>query len=178
MSDDTLVLRKYMKNVGRAYRKQAVTFIRFCRGLNAEIHSGGNANDRALRDALLLVDQALDAVVKAGTGTSAEADSALASAQEALEKFGHVLGLKDKAEEFGKELNGARDKDKKTTTAIAKIKESIGVTPGSGLKRGKVMKLDFVLRNESLLPSSKDLIVHRIRSSRPGRCNPVELQSL
>ncbi|KAI9432695.1 hypothetical protein H4582DRAFT_1992239 [Lactarius indigo] len=83
---DVSILRKYLKNIGRAYQKRSVAMIQLCR-LFMDISSGKPDQTDALKSVFGTVNNALTSAIDAREGRSDVADDAFSKAEEQLDQY-------------------------------------------------------------------------------------------
>ncbi|KAI0263532.1 hypothetical protein BC834DRAFT_844426 [Gloeopeniophorella convolvens] len=157
ISGDFLLVTKQMKNVGRAYKKQSTEFIKLCRAVDA--HPRSHDRDGGFHEIMELVDDALQKIALAGKNPTPAADAALETAKEKMKVYMEGVGIDTAALEG---LNRAQAADKSSAGKFAKLKEKMGVAPGTGLRRGSTKKLNFHLLNSPHERDQTVFIVHRL----------------
>ncbi|KAH9979612.1 hypothetical protein BGW80DRAFT_1557221 [Lactifluus volemus] len=129
---DKYSFKKYMKNIGRAYRKQAIELISACRDF-VQAREQSYQSDIELRSALAAVDNALRCAAEAKGKTSKEADKNFKDATELLGNYEREYRFKgqDSTEyekqhtTFLKKMEEATSKDKSSSMVLTKMKETL-----------------------------------------------------
>ncbi|KAI0287774.1 hypothetical protein BC826DRAFT_738977 [Russula brevipes] len=118
---DKLSFIKYMKNIGRAYRKQATELVSICRAF-VQAQEQTPDSDSVLRDALKLVDDALQFAADAGKKTSNEVDEKFARAINELSNYERAFHSR---ETIAGKMEAAKSKDKTSSTILNTLKEKL-----------------------------------------------------
>ncbi|KAI0263585.1 hypothetical protein BC834DRAFT_971268 [Gloeopeniophorella convolvens] len=110
---------KSAKNIGRAYRKQALELIEMCRTFLLASKQG-DRQDTELKRVLQAVGAALNSVAEAGKKSSKDAENALQKAIEILAKYErdfHPTGINGN-ESIEKRMEAAQKKDKTSSAFL------------------------------------------------------------
>ncbi|KAI9507837.1 hypothetical protein F5148DRAFT_63791 [Russula earlei] len=133
---DKLAFRKYMKNIGRAYRKQAVELVSLCRTfVAAQEQSPDSLADVELGMALKVVDDALRSAAEVKNKTSVEVDNKFETAIATLSAYEAVNHPKDPMtsdshmKTVRERMSEATTKDKSSSGILNTLKEKLKPAP-------------------------------------------------
>ncbi|KAN0133582.1 hypothetical protein V8E53_008750 [Lactarius tabidus] len=162
---DKLSFAKYMKNIGRAYRKQAMELVSVCRTF---VQAGDRSipQDADLRKVLAVVDDALSSA--ADTKSIVETDQKFEGAIKALSVYEQKYHPKQqnvtnkqlepdpKRLPFAERMKSAREKDKSSSKVLNRLKQSVKAK----LVEGQTKVAKFLLPGS--LPDTSPSVVEQM----------------
>ncbi|KAI0251685.1 hypothetical protein BJV78DRAFT_417870 [Lactifluus subvellereus] len=157
---DRLGFVKYMKNIGRVYRKQAMELVSICR-LFVQAEKQTFDSDMKLREALEAVDEALKRAAEAKKKTSEEADVKFEEAVRLLSDYEKNYHFRPEATNVAKRVGEAKLKDTSSSTIISKLFHAKPTEDGYSEPTTVV---EFLLHKS--LPDSSPTIVTQMLSKR------------
>ncbi|KAI0288281.1 hypothetical protein BC826DRAFT_1107873 [Russula brevipes] len=161
---DRLSFLKYMKNIGGAYRKQAIELISICRDfVQAQGQTPESLADPILRDVVQLADDALQSTTGAGKKTSKEVDEKFAEAIDELSFYESVFRPRQ-PKTVAETMEAAKSKDKTSLITLDTLKEKLWKEPTPEGWSEPTKVVDFVLCNA--LPDDKPTVVQQVLGKR------------
>ncbi|KAF8266956.1 hypothetical protein EI94DRAFT_1701389 [Lactarius quietus] len=132
---DKLAFTKYMKNIGRAYRKQAMELISICRTF-VQAGERSISQDADLRKVFEVVDDALSSAAdtKTTVGTDEKFEKAVTSLSDYEQKHhpkqqyvtdGQLEQDVPKRLSFAERMKSARENDKSSSKVLNRLKQSV-----------------------------------------------------
>ncbi|KAH9173203.1 hypothetical protein EDB89DRAFT_1960421 [Lactarius sanguifluus] len=118
---DKLSFLKYMKNIGRAYRKQATELISICRFF-VQVGERGVRQDAYLRKVLEIADDALRAVTDTNNKTSEGTDQKFEGAIIALSAYEQKYHEKQRGlAQIAERMKSAKEKDRSSSNILNRL---------------------------------------------------------
>lgn len=141
---DIASFRKYVKYIGRAYQKRSVAMIQLCR-LFLEISPGKPDQIDALRSLFETVEDALKSAVDAGKDSSDAADTAFATAEEALDWYAawHHPKQQEVLGDVQDIIEDAAQKDSYITKTHKRLSTRLGFNKSDSLPTSSLVKVHF-----------------------------------
>ncbi|KAH9955998.1 hypothetical protein BC827DRAFT_1234259 [Russula dissimulans] len=155
---DKLSFLKYMKNIGRAYRKQATELVSMCRTF-FQAHEQNDEAYARLSIALQLVDDALKSAAEVEKKVSKEVDERFEKAIESLSDYEKQYHFKETVTQT---MAAAKAKDKSSLSAINTLKEKSGMKPNPDGWSEPTTVVDFHLFKS--LPDDNPTVVQQVLS--------------
>ncbi|KAI0263584.1 hypothetical protein BC834DRAFT_886455 [Gloeopeniophorella convolvens] len=153
---------KYIKNIGRAYQRQAVELVNICR-LFVEASPQTERHDATFKLAMAAADDALQFATDAGKNLSSEATNAFKAAEVGLLKYEAKVHRRSDLANISRVMASAKDQDKRSLSLFHKLIARRG--SDNNAPRVPTLKVNFVLFRS--LPDPKPLVVRQMLSSRP-----------
>ncbi|KAH9995276.1 hypothetical protein BJV77DRAFT_238691 [Russula vinacea] len=155
---------KYMKNIGRVYRKQATELVSICRSfVQAQDQIFNPDADQDLRVALQAADDALKSASEAGTKTSIEAVDRFRWATEVLHHYEMKWHPRDpscsKSLAVNERMAAAKAKDGSTSSTLNALKEKLRMQPVPAGWKKPTTVVEFLLFKS--LPDARPTLVKR-----------------
>ncbi|KAI9507836.1 hypothetical protein F5148DRAFT_1284720 [Russula earlei] len=159
---DKLAFRRYVKNIGRAYQKQAIELISLCRTF-VHVQKQSPDSDANLGMALRVVDDALRSAAEVKNKTSAEVDNKFETAIDTLSAYEAVYHPKDSMSNDShmktvrERMTEATKKDKSSSGILNTLKEKLQMKPAPDAWSEPTKVVEFLLFKS--LPDDKPTIV-------------------
>lgn len=132
---DTLSFAKYMKDIGRAYRKQAMELITICRTF-VQVGERSVPQDAHLRKVLEVVDDALSSAAETQNKTSKGTDKKVEDAVSALSAYEQKFRSKQQnstdGQQIAERMKSAKENDKSSSGILSRLKRCLQAKPVKG----------------------------------------------
>ncbi|KAH9955996.1 hypothetical protein BC827DRAFT_1271203 [Russula dissimulans] len=159
---DKLAFRKYMKNIGRAYQKQAMELVSLSRTF-VQAQEQSSDSDAELGKALQVVDDALRSAAEVKNKTSEVVDKKFEMAIEMLGRYETAYHPKDptldngRAKTVRERMEEATTKDKSSSGILNTLKEKLRMKPALDGESEPTTIVEFLLFKS--LPDNNPTIV-------------------
>ncbi|KAI0287771.1 hypothetical protein BC826DRAFT_738940 [Russula brevipes] len=149
---------KYMKNIGRAYRKQATELVSICRTfVTAQEQTPSSYNQ--LRSALQVVDEALKAASEVASKTSRDVDDKF---DEAFRVLGSYEREFHSRETIAERMAAAKAKDKSCSTTLKRVLKKLSLKATEDVPPEPTTVVEFLLLK--CLPDDSPTVVRQVLS--------------
>ncbi|KAF8266954.1 hypothetical protein EI94DRAFT_99219 [Lactarius quietus] len=153
---------KYIRDIGRAYQRQAIEIVTICRTF-VQVSPQAYQHETKFKEAILAVDMALRLATEAGKKVTVAASKAFAEAQEKLVQYEESAHPRPSIANIATRMTQAKATDQRSLRLFNRLKAKCGIdvkTPNIS----STQHINFVLL-KSPVPDPKSLIVHQVFSS-------------